>query len=235
MPNSTLSQKSTKAHTSEQPSAPTNGQASFDFDADALSAGKVNGAAKLALNEDYPLDALGATADAEDDVEREAEVDLSTVTVEKPRATRFVYLHPSWRFTVYLLLPEEESRQFTHLLLQPVGRKYPQICRKADLFAWADQGNGLHLWPVLLENQAGSISEYSVSARARIKQGAGQWARYAADVLNQRYRLYFALEQRPAPQWPDGGIEYLIRTAFCGRILSDPNDELLLRRLGRAG
>jgi hypothetical protein len=184
---------------------------------------------KLSVEADFDLNALRAGPDAE----AISTPDFDTVLAEKPKKTSFVYVHREWRIELFLLLLDEGESRYTHVLLPSVARKFPQICRKAMLVPYADRENGLYLWPILLEDSAGKLNSYSESALERVRQGAGQWFRYAADRVHQRYNIYAAHEQAAAPEWPAGGLADLVKAAFRGGIIANADAEILRQRLGR--
>jgi hypothetical protein len=157
--------------------------------------------------------------------------DLSDVTAQRPRGTEVIYVHPEWRFELYVIPP---GRQEPFYAVKPdIAKKHLQICRKALIVPYADRSNQLFLWPILLENQSGSINEYSRSALARVEQGAGKWCQYEADLNKQKYRLIEAEVQQGAPDWPPEGLAYMVKCAFEDRIIGDSEHEKLRLRRGK--
>jgi hypothetical protein len=200
-----------------------------DFDLAELGVETVSPAPKLSVEADFNLEQLRAGPEAESGVQP----DFDTVEVRKPKKTTFVYVHPEWRIDMFLLLPDEMERQYTHAMLPDIGRKFSKICRKHTLVPYADRENGMYLWPIPLEDATGTLNSYSKSALERARQGAGQWCRYEADLAHQRYAVYIQHEQIAAPEWPAGGLSHLVKAAFYGNIISDPDAELLRQRMGQ--
>jgi hypothetical protein len=184
---------------------------------------------KLSVEADFDLEALRAGPEAE----TTASPDFDTVEVRKPKKTTFIYLHSEWRIDMYLLLPDETERRYTHAVLPDVARKFPKICRKHTLVPYADRENGMYLWPIPLEDATGNLNDYSRSALKRVCQGAGQWCRYEADLAHQRYAMYIQHEQIAAPEWPAGGLSHLVKAAFQGNIIANAGAEILRQRMGR--
>jgi hypothetical protein len=214
--------------------AHSNGNGSItlpEIDLAELQAEPAVSSRQLSVEADYDLNALRAGPEAEVVVQP----DFDTVVVDKPKKTWFVFVHLEWRIEVFLLLPDDSGRQYTHLLAPKVAALFPEICRRARLIPYADRENGLYLWPILLEGADGKLNGYSQSALDRVAQGAGQWARYDTDLARQRYRIYYAHKQSAAPEWPAEGLPRLVKGAFRGNIITSADAEILHQRMGRPG
>jgi hypothetical protein len=145
----------------------------------------------------------------------------NTVRVEKPNPMRFVYIHPSWRETLYII-PKDEKRK-PYLVVPDVEEQFPQLCRAALIVPYASEHGNWFLWDILLENRAGRISDFSESALQRVHEADGRWVRIESDMDNRSYRMYVAPRQRDPPTWPSGGMGYLIRKGFEDRIIENCN------------
>jgi hypothetical protein len=153
-----------------------------------------------------------------------------TVRLEKPNKMRFVFVHPTWREELYII-PADEKRK-PYLVVADVAEQFPQFCRAALIVPYASQHNNWFLWPILLEDRTGRISDFSESAIQRVHEANGRWARFEANLDNRSYELYVAAEQREPPKWPSGGIEYLIRRAFEDRIITNIQHLVIRQLLG---
>jgi hypothetical protein len=154
-----------------------------------------------------------------------------TVRIEKPNRMRYVNVHLNWRETLYII-PADEKRK-TYLVVPAIAEQFPQLCRTALLVPYASQQGNYYLWPILLEDRAGRVSDYSESAIQRVREGAGWWCRYEADQDNRSYRIYVAAEQPPSPVWPSGGMGHLVRKGFEDRIVTSSGHDLIRRLLGQ--
>jgi hypothetical protein len=156
---------------------------------------------------------------------------VSEVRVRKP-GKEFVYVHPKERADVYIIPEDFKRRQDAHLILPRIAAIYPDVCRHAILVPFCADDN-FFLWPILQEDQTGRINEFNRSAMAQIVRSIGKWVRFQANMGNQSYSLFEAIEQREAPTWPPGGIKFLIGKAFRDRIVTAKDDPLLQRIRGR--
>jgi hypothetical protein len=153
-----------------------------------------------------------------------------TVRIEKPNRMRFVYVHPDWREVLYII-PADEKRK-THLVYSDVAKRFPQFCRATLIVPYASKHGNWFLWPILLEDRTGRISDYSDSAIQRVQEANGRWVRFEANLDNRSYEMYVATEQQDPPADPAGGFGYLIRRALEDRIIRAETHPIIRELLG---
>jgi hypothetical protein len=208
-----------------------------DFDFERLvPAEKLVVVPKPLIEDDFDFNELKVTPAAEVVAEPEETI---AVALQKPGRMRYVFLHPTWRQDLYLLVPEEEEKQrkeYTHAVVPTVAKLFPDICRLARLVPFSDKFGRFYLWPILLENAAGILNPYSRSALScvgrAVAAGSKGWARFPADQKKELYKVHFAYAQLPPPVWPADVME-MVKSAFRGAVIRNANDELLLNRMGR--
>jgi hypothetical protein len=172
-------------------------------------------AAPPAINQEFDLESFRADPGP---VVVPVESGIDAVRVEKPRRMEFVFVHPEWRDYIFVILSDFKKKQEAHLVAPKVAVVYPQICRKVLIVPYADMNNNYFLWPILQEDMSGRINEFNRSAMRRAAQAAGHWCQFEANLGNQTYNLYAAVDPREAPQWPPEELTFLIRKA----IVSSP-------------
>ena len=144
---------------------------------------------------------------------------IDAVRVEKPRRMEFVFMHAEWRDYIWVIPGDFKGKWEAHLVAPKIAVAYPQVCRKVLIVPYADVNGNYFLWPIPQEDAAGRINQYNRSAMRRVAQAAGRWCQFEANMGNQTYNLYEALDQREAPQWPHEGLTFLVEKAFENRIV----------------
>jgi hypothetical protein len=185
---------------------------------------------KLSVVDDYGLSELSSGPDA---TPVAIEPKTASVSVKKPDPSEYIFIHPEWCLNVYLLRPDRSRSEYSYkyLVIALVAEKVLKLCRNVQLVPFACKNRTFGLWPIPLKNALGDISPYDESALGCVAYGAGKWNRYEGDTV--RYHFYACPEPDPDPAWPEGGLKHLVNTAFRGRIITDPNSEVLRKRVGQ--
>jgi hypothetical protein len=152
-----------------------------------------------------------------------------TVPVEKPRRKMWVQLHPEWRYQAVFLEMEEER---TFYIVEP--HIIPDIrddCSMRVLVPWISREGSLGLWPIRLPGEDGRSDTYSASALVLVRKHAGKWIRVLANQQTKAYEIQESGTDFPPPQWPEGGMEFILALAFEDRIICS-RDHAVLQKLG---
>jgi hypothetical protein len=158
---------------------------------------------------------------------------ISAVRVRKPRGIDFVFVHPEWRMFAWIIPEDFKHRREAHLVLPSVAANHLDTCRKVLLVPYCGDDNNYYLWPIPQEDATGRINDYNKSAMQQISKAIGKWCQFKANMGNQSYNLFEARDQRDAPTWPPGGVEFLIKKAFEDRIIKTKDHPLLRQLRGR--
>src|SRR5262249_18416387 len=94
---------------------------------------------------------------------------------------------------------------------------------------------GLFLWPLKLpEPRKGSrIDDWGQSALRIAKVAENKWVTLFTPEGHQCYSFIPGDEIRTQPQWPDFDLAHAASLAFEGKYISDPEDPLIRRLLGK--
>jgi hypothetical protein len=182
------------------------------------------------VTEDFDLDSFVASTAP---VSIPVDSGVSAVRARKPHRLEYVYVHPEWRCLVYVVPEDFKKRREAHLILPAVAVSYPEICRKVLLVPFCADDNNFYLWPISQEDPNGRLNEFSKSAMQQVSRAIGKWCQFEANLGNQSYNLYEAIEQREAPKWPPGGIQFLIKKAFEDRVIAIKDHPLFRQLRGR--
>jgi len=217
--------KITRETTVPTPSTPVNGSVAVP-NLEAFQAP----APPTSVAQDFDLDSFRATPGP---VAVPVESGVDAVRVEKPRKGDFVYVHPDWRDYLWIILGDFRRKRDAHLVAPNVAAGHLQVCRKVLIVPYCDIDGNYFLWPIPQEDSVGRINEYNKSAMRQVVRAAGKWCQFEANLGNQTYNLYEALEQREAPKWPPEGLPFLIRKAFEDRIMTTPDHPIFQQTQGR--
>lgn len=91
------------------------------------------------------------------------------------------------------------------------------------------QGAGLFWWAIGLPGEDGRDMECDRIRRA-YATAHGQWMRLEWDQVSRMHNQSIAVAAWPNPDWPNVGVDELIRTAFRGRVI-DSADHPVVRQL----
>ena len=94
------------------------------------------------------------------------------------------------------------------------------------LVAYVTRSGNPGLWPITLST-TGRPESYSDSARAIVREYAGQWIRVICDQADKQYTAIDTTLELPPPRWPDGGFQWMLETAFKNRFVTSLNHPYL--------
>lgn len=158
---------------------------------------------------------------------------IDAVRVVKPPKMEFIFIHPTWREYIWMILPDFKRRREAHLVLPAIAKSLPNICRRVLLVPYCSDDGNYYLWYIPQEDATGRINEYNKSAMRQLERAADKWCQFEANMGNQTYNVYEAIQQREAPSWPPQGLDFLIRKAFEDRIITTKDHPLLGQLRGR--
>lgn len=62
---------------------------------------------------------------------------IDAVRVVKPPKMEFIFIHPTWREYIWMILPDFKRRREAHLVLPAIAKSLPNICRRELLYPTA--------------------------------------------------------------------------------------------------
>jgi hypothetical protein len=86
------------------------------------------------------------------------------------------------------------------------------------------------LWPVRLPGPDGKLDDWNRSAQAAAEVAKSKWVRVQANFHLDAYVVLVAQDLSAAPEFPELGLEQILRIAFKDRLI-DSLDHPVLRRL----
>jgi hypothetical protein len=186
------------------------------------------------------LDAIALDDDYADEMDDGGS--LVGLPVTKPRRDWFFRAHPTLFKNVKLLNVKDGPDRGYYIVMPAVwplfrmqGNDHVALfpCR---LTLCISRECGLFLWPLKLQekNFANRIDEWAQAALRICKAAETQWVKMYTRPGANCYSYVSAEGLKVEPKWPEQSLGELAELAFKDRILSDPNDPLILRLLGKA-
>jgi hypothetical protein len=165
----------------------------------------------------------------------------ATIVVRKPSGQGFFRCHPIHHKNVRMLEVKNGPDRGYYLVAGAakdflLGNDNSPIrlfaCRLTLCYS---RDTGLFLWPLKLpEPGKGSrIDEWSQSALRIAKLAETQWVQLFTPPGANCYSYVPGDQIRTEPVWPDFGLDHAAALAFEGKYITDPEDPLIRRLLGK--
>jgi len=161
----------------------------------------------------------------------------STVTVGRANKNVFFYVNPdtAWRAVVSCLEHTEGMNKTYYLVSPEIAVNIPNEVRQRLIIPCATRDGAYFLWPVAYSEPGRHMDPWTFSAQQIICNFAGKWIRVIPSKSTNAYDCLLANNQPPSPEWPEGGMEWLVETAFQDRIIDSFDHEILRQLRGEDG
>lgn len=156
----------------------------------------------------------------------------STVPVRRinPKVYSCIHPDPDCRVVLPCLEHEEEMTKTYYLSTPEIAADIRDDLKNREFIPCVTRDGAYFLWPVAYYESGRRMDSWTFLARAIIKKYPGKWIRVIPNSKTNSYDCRMAINQPSSPQWPEGGIEWLIETAFRDRII-DSHDHEILKQL----
>ena len=157
---------------------------------------------------------------------------VTFVPVQRPHPQSWVFIppEPEWRCSVAVI--ELKQQREVYLVKPEVALSLGDEVSHRLLVPYQDREGGLFLWPVRLTDSRGNMDSWSTSALRICQEFTNQWIKVKAKMSSGSYEVIIAPVPVPPPEWPDGGLKFLINRAFKNRIINDQNDPVVRKLRG---
>ncbi len=157
---------------------------------------------------------------------------LTLVPVRNPLSQSWIYISPQREWHIRLpLIHLKESREY-YLVAPEVRASLDGEVVGRTLVPYADREGAFFLWPLRLADYRGNLDSWSRSAWVVVMENAGQWIRVKAKYSASAYEVFQAPAKLPPPEWPEGGIQYLINKAFKKKTIYSLEDPVIKKLRG---
>jgi hypothetical protein len=191
-----------------------------DINLDTLTASPIEAAPEL------DLDSLRLSQDFESMVD--VQKALVTVPLSKPGRHDWFRVHPDHSFPT-AILDQKEQRE-SYVVTPQVAAAFPAEVVRKMLYLTVTRQGIVRLWPVRMPGDDGRLDPWNMAAHDAAERAKSQWVRISANMGLGAYDVHVAKADYGDPEWPTESFDEILKVAFKGRVISDP-DHIVLRRL----
>jgi len=152
---------------------------------------------------------------------------LIKVPVGKPDKTKFFRVPDDDAFTFRVFLYEDKTANETYIVLPFVQPFLGSLARPAQLHVAIDRTDNPFLIPVILPSEDGQWNSWHESLAQGVEMAKDHWVRLVANKSINAYDVNQATAVLPDPLWPDTTMEELIKVAFRGKIIDNPDHPVI--------
>jgi hypothetical protein len=141
---------------------------------------------------------------------------LLTIPVKKPGKEWFVRVHPEADYqleSMFIELKESNELYLVHPSLRDLLEGEGTLTKQTIFLAINRQGT-VFFWPVRMPGPDGRVSSWSKSALEAAHLATRSWVRVVANQSLGAYNVWQADFPLSEPDWPDVGMNALLRIAF---------------------
>ncbi len=157
---------------------------------------------------------------------------LNKVPVGKPDRAKFFRVPDDEACTFRVFLYEDKATNDTYIVLPFVQPLLGSLARPAQLHAAIDRTDNPFLIPVILPGEDGQWNSWHESLAQGVEMAKDHWVRLVANKSINAYDINQAAAALPDPVWPDATMEELIKIAFRGKIIDNPDHPVIRALLG---
>ncbi len=145
----------------------------------------------------------------------EAELPRSKVELRGPRGEEAIRVHATWRAKSVAAVRHQGKFFVINRALRPVlrGRWFT-----VELCATCSSTGELFVWPVRDDDE---------TMKQAAKAAVDKWSSVEWITKKKKYTVEAAKKVHADPVWPDGAFNDLLEAALAGRVLSQPEDEVV--------
>ncbi len=152
---------------------------------------------------------------------------LNKVPVGRPDRAKFFRVLDDDTFTLRVFLYEDKATNDMYIVLPFVQPLLGSLARPAQLHAAIDRTDNPFLIPVILPSEDGQWNSWHESLSQGVEMAKDHWVRLVANKSISAYDINQATAALPDPVWPDTTMEELIKVAFRGKIIDNPDHPVI--------
>ena len=152
---------------------------------------------------------------------------LNKVPVGKPNQAVFFRIREgeAWTFSAFIYSDKDANE--TYIVLPCVQPLLGNLARPAQLYAAIDRTDNPLLIPVILPSEGGHWNSWHESLSQGVNMAKKHWVRLSANKSINAYDTNQALGALSEPVWPITTMEELIKIAFRGKIVDNPDHPVI--------
>ena len=157
---------------------------------------------------------------------------LNKVPVGKPDRAKFFRVGDGEPWTFRAFIYEDKAANEIYIVLPFVQPLLGNLARPAQLHAAIDRTDNPFLIPVILPSEDGQWNSWHESLAQGVEMAKDYWVRLVANKSINAYDINQATAPLPDPVWPATTMEELIKVAFRGKIIDNPDHPVIRALLG---
>lgn len=192
---------------------------------------------------DENLDKISFQLDDEIDLEKftyrenfasasELQREMTFVPVRRPDPQSWVYISSKPEMRINVAVLELKQQRETYLVKPEVALSLDGDISHRMLVPYADREGGFFLWAVRFTDSRGNLDSWTTSALRICQEYCDRWIKIKSKMNTGCYEVTLAPVEAPAPEWPMGGIKFLVNRAFRNKVISSLDDPIVKRLKG---
>jgi hypothetical protein len=157
---------------------------------------------------------------------------LMTIPVRRPNPQDFVRVHPDAVYRESFPAIDLKDERELYMVARNMQAELSAECVPATLYTAINRQGVVFLWPIRLPGPDGKINEWWRSAAEAASLAMTQWIRMKANMDLGAYEMFAANGVLQDPTWPELPFNELLRIAFRGRIIDNPEHPVVKRLRG---
>jgi hypothetical protein len=160
---------------------------------------------------------------------------LFTVPTGKPGNQVFFRCRAEEEFRPVFCLVDHKHDGLTYIIDPAIGAAtIPGKFHTYRIYTVMTHYGVVQLWPVRLVQPGEKSNSYWDSAHEAASRSMSEWVQIQADTTGLKaYQITIPLQPPPEPTWPEQTIDELIDLAYRGRVIDDPDHEVIRMLQGR--
>jgi hypothetical protein len=157
---------------------------------------------------------------------------LVNVAVRKPKSGEFIRRNPAPEMSLQVTIYEDRDDQVVYFVVPEMRPLLGEQLRSVMLATCINQAGMVFLWPIRLPGEIGATRAWAESALRAATLATTKWVRLIGEIKAGAYRVFSAQGELPEPIWPERTLQDYLVVAFEGRIIDDPQHDVILRLRG---
>lgn len=158
--------------------------------------------------------------------------EITFVPVRRPDPQSWVYITSKSEMRANVPVLELKQQRETYLVRPEVAACLDGETSHRMLVPYADRDGGFFLWAVRFTDARGNPDSWSISAQRICTEYTDRWIKIKSKMSTGCYDVIIAPIEIPPPEWPAGGLQFLVNRAFKNKIINSLDDPVIKRLKG---
>ena len=187
---------------------------------------------KIDLQMDDEIDLEGFAYRKEFAIANQAQGEVTYVPVRRPDPQSWIYIPSDSKMRATVAILELKQSREVYLVKPDVATSLDGEVTNRLIVPYQDREGGLFLWAVRLTDSRGNRDSWVTSALRIVHEYCDQWIKIKAMMNSGCYKVIPAPVEIPAPEWPAGGLGFLVNRAFKNKVINAVDDPVVQKLKG---